>query len=124
MPQDADIQRLKPRRDVQQRHRKRRRKKKKKLSIPAPIVFYAAAALSLLSSGLVYVRGTAYLAFSIIASILLLVVLFINEQHGFSQSKRLRRSYEARTNFTKMEVFILFGLLMAGIYVGVSAWIV
>lgn len=126
VPRDAEIQRLTPRHDVAQRHRRRRqrKKKKRKLSIPAPLVFYLTSGLSVLSTGLVYLRGTTYLAFSIAASVLILAALLINESYGFSQSKQIRRSYEARTNFTKMEVFLLFGLLMAAIYVSVSAWIV
>ncbi len=71
---------------------------------------------------LVYVKGDQFLGFSIGSCLLILATLIINERFGFSQSRRARRSYEARNKFNGLEVAALFGLLMLGIFVSVLAW--
>ncbi len=101
---------------------KRRRRHKRRLAIPAPVVFYATAGLAAMCFALVYVKGERFLGFSIGSCLLILATLIINERVGFSQSKRARRSYEARNKFNGLEVAALFGLLMLGIFVSVLAW--
>ena len=101
---------------------KRRRRRKRRLAIPAPLVFYATAGLAAMCFALVYVKGDRFLDFSIGSCLLILVTLIINERVGFSKSKRARRSYEARNKFTDLEITLLFGLLMLGIFVSVLAW--
>ena len=101
---------------------KRRRRRKRRLAIPAPVVFYATAGLAAMCFALVYVKGERFLGFSIGSCLLILATLIINERFGFSQSKRLRRSHEARNKFSDLEVATLFGLLMLGIFVSLLAW--
>ncbi len=116
-----DISKL-PAPEDRRRHRHRRRRRKKRLSIPAPVVFYLTAALAALSTALVYLQGARFLGFSVGACVLVLFVLIVNDRSNFARSRRLRRSYETRVNFNKVEVFILFALLMLGFYVSVQAW--
>ncbi len=104
------------------RGKRRRSRRKRRLGIPAPIVFYATAGLAAMSFALVYMKGERFLGFSIGSCLLILAMLILNERVGFSTSKRLRRSHEARDKFSKVEVAALFGLLMLGIFVSVVAW--
>ena len=104
------------------RGKRRRSRRKRRLGIPAPIVFYATAGLAAMSFALVYMKGERFLGFSIGSCLLILAALIINERVGFSTSKRLRRSHEARDKFSKLEVAALFGLLMLGIFVSVVVW--
>ncbi len=85
-------------------------------------MFYATAGLAAMCFALVYVKGERFLGFSIGSCLLILVTLIINDRGGFSKSKRARRSYEARNKFTDLEITLLFGLLMLGIFVSVLAW--
>ncbi len=104
------------------RSKRRRSRRKRRLGIPAPLVFYATAGLAAMSIALVYVKGEQFLGFSIGSCLLILATLIINERYGFSTSKRLRRSHEARNKLSDLEVATLFGLLMLGIYVSIVAW--
>ncbi len=104
------------------RGKRRRPRRKRRLRIPAPIVFYGAAGLAAMSSALVYVKGERFIGFSIGSCLLILAMLILNERYGFSTSKRVRRSYEARNKFSEWEIAALFGLLMLGIFVSVVAW--
>lgn len=122
VPQDAEIQRLKPRRDRRWRRKRRVRKSKKQLSVPAPVMFWITSFVGLVGIVLVYSRGARFLAFSVVAGLFILAVLVINERTGFAQSKRLRRSYESRTSFNKIEVVILFLLLMADAFFSIVVW--
>ncbi|MFQ5570626.1 MAG: hypothetical protein ACE5G0_13165 [Rhodothermales bacterium] len=106
---------------AEHRHRRRRRRKRR-LSVPAPLVFYLSTALAAASTGLVYVKGDRFLGVLVGAELLILAVLIINERSNFARSKRLRRSYESRVNFNKLEIVILFALFMLGFFVGVVAW--
>ncbi|HMB90247.1 MAG TPA: hypothetical protein VKP65_05325, partial [Rhodothermales bacterium] len=96
--------------------KKRRRRRKKRLAIPAGLVFYTTAILALASSGIVYLEGHDFLAFSASVCILIIMVLFINERGGFTRSRRMRRSDETRVSFNDTEILILFILLMIGIF--------
>ena len=107
----------------QQPSKKKRRKRKKRLAIPAGLVFYTTAILALASSGIVYLEGHDFLAFSAGVCILIAIVLFINERGGFTRSKRMRRSGETRVAFNDTEILILFILLMIGIFVSVVAFL-
>ncbi len=102
--------------------KRRRSRRRRRLEIPAPLVFYATAGLAAMSFALVYVKGEQFLGFSIGSCLLILATLILNERYGFSTSKRMRRSHEARNKFSELEVATLFGLLMLGIYVSVVAW--
>ena len=112
-----------PRPGEVRRRRRRKRRRKRRLGIPAPIVFYTAGTLSLMSSVLVYLRGGWSFLFSIGVSALLVVALIINERIGFYGSRRARRASEARDKFTMLEVVVLFTLLLLGIYVSILAWV-
>lgn len=102
---------------------KKKRRRKKRLAIPAGLVFYTTAVLALASSGIVYLEGHNFLAFSAGVCILIAVVLFINERGGFTRSRRMRRSDETRVSFNDTEILILFILLMIGIFVSVVAFL-
>lgn len=102
--------------------RRRRRKKKHRLSIPAWLVFYVTAGLGAAGAGLAYLRGEAYLPFAIAGCLLIGLTLVIDERMGFTRSKQLRRSGERRVNFTKVEIMILFVLLLLNIYVSIHVW--
>ncbi len=104
------------------RGKRRRSRRKRRLGIPAPLVYYTTAGLAAMSFALVYVKGERFLGFSIGSCLLILAMLIMNERFGFSISKQLRRSHEARDKFSVFEVATLFGLLMFGIYVSVVAW--
>ena len=104
------------------RRKRRRPRRKRGLKIPAPMVFYATAGLAAMSSALVYLKGEQFLGFSIGSCLLILATLLLNERFGFSTSKRLRRSHEARNKFNELEIAALFVLLMLGIFVSVVAW--
>ncbi len=91
--------------------------------MPAWLVFYATAGFTALSTALVYLRGARFLALSVFACLLTLAVLVIDERTGFTNSRRLRRSGEQRVNLAAVETVVLFGLLMAGVYVSVLAWL-
>ncbi len=104
------------------RGKRRRPRRKRRLALPVPLVFYATAGLAAMSFALVYVKGDQFLGFSIGSCLLILATLILNERYGFSTSKRMRRSHEARNKFSELEVATLFGLLMFGIFVSVVAW--
>ncbi len=104
------------------RGKRRRSRRKRRLGIPAPIVFYATAGLAAMSFALVYMKGERFLGFSIGSCLLILAALIINERVGFTTSKLLRRSHQAREKFNDLEVAALFGLLMFGIFASVVAW--
>ena len=87
------------------------------------MVFYAVAGLSAASSGLVYLRGGRYMGLSVGACVLILAVLIINERMGFAKTKQARRPYEARHQFNRSEITILFLLLILGIFLSVTAWL-
>lgn len=72
--------------------------------------------------GSAYLLGRAYLPFAIAGCLFTGLVLIIDERMGFSRSKRLRRTGERRVNLTKAETFILFVLLLLGIYVCIHVW--
>ncbi len=94
-----------------------------RFSVSAGLVFYVTAGFAGMSGGLVYLWGQRFLALSIIGAVLALSVLIIDERTGFTNSRRLRRIGERRINFNKVEVVILFGLLMLEVYVSVLAWL-
>ena len=102
--------------------KRRRARRRRRPGIPAPLVFYATAGVAAVSVALVYLKGERFLGFSIGSCLLILVMLILNERYGFSRSRRLRRSHEARDKFNELEVAALFGLLMLGIFVSVVAW--
>ena len=103
--------------------KRRRRRKRRRFTVPAWIVFGVSAALGLGAAGLVYLRGGLFLVLSVVAFLWLLVVLIIDERAGFTRSRRLRRSGEVRVNFTKLEVAVLFALLLLNVFLGLRAWI-
>ena len=121
---ETDVQRQ-PASDTRHRYPKKKRhrsKRRRRLAIPAPLVFYATAALASMSFALVYLKGARFLGFSIGSCLLIFTTLVLNERFGFTTSKRLRRSYEARNKFNELEIVALFSLLMLGIFVSVVAW--
>ena len=121
--EDLEV-RPRPASDSRRRHTKskRRKRRKRRLAIPAPVVFYATAGFASMCFALTYVKGDQFLGFSIGSCLLILVMLIVNERFGFSQSKRARRSYEAREKFNGLEVAALFSLLMLGIFVSMLVW--
>ena len=90
--------------------------------MPAWLVFYATGGLGLAGAGLVYLRGTTFLPLSLGASLLILLALVINDRSGFTRSKRLRRSGEARVKLEDWEVAVLFVLLLLNVFLSVQAW--
>ena len=124
--QEVDIRKATPPSEIRPgRRRKRRRKKsvKRRLSIPAPLVFYATATLAALSTAVVYLWGDRFLGFSLGACLLIIITLLVNERAGFSRSRQVRRSHEARDKFTILEVAVLFVLLLGCIFISVLVWV-
>ena len=102
------------------RHRRRRRRRTRGLGVPAPVVFYSVGAVAAVGAGLTYMRGGLFVIFSVIAALLILAALLINERAGFYQSRRARRPSEARDKFTMLEVAVLFVLLLLSIFLTVN----
>lgn len=100
----------------------RRKRRRRRLAIPAPVVFYVTTGLAVVSFALAYVKGGGFVGFSAGSCLLILIVLIVNERVGFSTSRRLRRSHEARDKFTELEVVALFCLLMLGLFVSLAVW--
>ncbi|MDX1546229.1 MAG: hypothetical protein R3247_04540 [Rhodothermales bacterium] len=91
--------------------------------MPAWLVFGVSTLLSAGAAGLVYLRGAPYLPLSILAVVLLLAVLILDERGGFTRSRRMRRSGEVRVTFTQAEVAVLFVLLLLCTFVSLQAWV-
>ena len=102
---------------------RRRRRKRNRFTVPAWLVFAVSAVLGLAGGALVYLRGDLFLGLSLAAAVWLLAVLLIDERTGFTRSRRLRRSGEVRVNFTKLEVAVLFALLLLNAFLSLRAWI-
>ena len=100
---------------------RRRRRRRKRRGVPAPIVFYGAAALAFVAAAGTYVLGGWLVALSGTACALIVVVLYINDEKGFLKSKKMRRAYAPRAHFTGLEVILLCALLALNLFVAAFA---
>ena len=89
--------------------------------MPAPVVFYAVAALGLGAAGATYVLGGWAVAFSAVACGLIIAALYRNDGKGFLKSKNMRRAYAPRPHFTGLEVIVLCALLALNLFVAAFA---
>lgn len=110
-----------PREQKRRRHGRSRRKRWFR-GIPAPWVFYTIALFAVGSLGLIQVKGDRFLPLAAVASVLAALSLFINDRKGFIRKRQMRRAYEARRNFTNVEVALLIALILGNIYVAVRAY--
>lgn len=101
--------------------RHRRPQKKRRLRVPAPLVFLGTIALAIPSYALVFLKGDGFLGFSVGACLFILFVLIVDERSNFSRTKRAPRTGETRINLNKVEIGILFVLLILGIFVCIHA---
>ena len=99
----------------------RRRRKRKRRGVPAPLVFYAVAALATVSAAATYLFGPWLVALSALACSLIAYVLFVNDRTGFTKSSRMRRAYAPRHHFTALEVAVLCALLILNLFVSAFA---
>ena len=99
----------------------KRRRRRKRRGVPAPMVFYAVAALATVSAAATYLFGAWFVALSALACGLIVYVLFVNDGSGFIKSKHMRRAYAPRHHFTALEVAVLCALLILNLFVSTFA---
>ena len=104
-----------------EKKKKRRRKRKKKLTyghLPVWLVFWSLLGISV---------WTLFYSGSIIAGmaacVLIAAAYVVDDQYGFAWSRRSRRSYKVRTNFNKIEIFILGCVLVIILFYVIVYWV-
>jgi len=100
-----------------------RSKTKSPRGLPAIVVFFTFALLALATIGGVFVYGKSHLFLPVTACVLLGLILFINDRHGFIRSHQMRRAHEPRRTFNPIEVFILLALFVGNALIGVHIFI-
>ena len=104
-------------------HRHRRRKRRFR-GIPAPVVYYALLLLGIAALGLVYRQGVEYLPVAAVFGVLACIALVVNDRKGFIRRRQMRRAFEARRNFSNLEIVTLVGLIMANAFVALLRFLI